>query len=493
MAKGSSGLAAPDWNAWRSPLNNGAPWPSVEQAEARVLGIQRKLHRWASDDPTRRFQDLRNLVCDPAFLVVAWSRVRGNRGARSAGVDGWSAYHVEQRLGVQRFLAALREELRSGEFRPAPVRERGIPKPGGKVRRLGIPTVRDRVVQAALKLVLEPIFEVDFEPCSYGFRPGRRAQDAIAEIHHLTSRSYEWIVEADIEACFDRIDHVALMDRARRRVGDRRVLALVKAFLKAGILTELGGREDTITGTPQGGILSPLLANIALSALDEHFVRAWAAMGTGIQRHRRRLRGEATYRLIRYADDFIICVAGRREHAERLVAETERVIAPLGLALSGEKTTVTHVDEGFDFLGWRIKRDRGKSGRPVILTYPSRRALRSLTGKVKQITRTGYHQTLDQILARLNPVLRGWCAYFRHGACSRTFSYLDHYAFWRVVCWLRHKHPNANWALLRRRHLPGWQPTGTRLTLYRPRQVRIVRYRYRGHTIASPWTSEIVT
>jgi RNA-directed DNA polymerase len=141
MAKGSSGLAAPDWNAWRSPLNNGAPWPSVEQAEARVLGIQRKLHRWASDDPTRRFQDLRNLVCDPAFLVVAWSRVRGNRGARSAGVDGWSAYHVEQRLGVQRFLAALREELRSGEFRPAPVRERGIPKPGGKVRRLGIPMV----------------------------------------------------------------------------------------------------------------------------------------------------------------------------------------------------------------------------------------------------------------------------------------------------------------------------------------------------------------
>jgi RNA-directed DNA polymerase len=260
MAKGSSGLAAPDWNARRPPLNSGAPWPSVEQAEARVLGIQRKLHKWAADDPTRRFQDLRNLVCDPAFLVLAWSRVRGNRGARSAGVDGWSAYHVEQRLGVQRFLAALREELRSGQFRPAPVRERGIPKAGGKLRRLGIPTVRDRVVQAALKLVLEPIFEADFAPCSYGFRPGRGAQDAIAEIHHLTSRSYEWIVEADIEACFDRIDHVALMDRVRRRVGDRRVLALVKAFLKAGILTELGGREETITGTPQGGILSPLLA-----------------------------------------------------------------------------------------------------------------------------------------------------------------------------------------------------------------------------------------
>ena len=474
-------------------MNSGAPWPEPEAAEAWVLGIQRKLHRWASDDPTRGFKDLRNLVCDPATLVVAWSRVRGNRGARSAGVDGWSAYHVEQRLGTQRFLAELREELRSGDFRPAPVRERGIPKPGGKLRRLGIPTVRDRVVQAALKLVLEPLFEADFQPCSYGFRPRRRAQDAIAEIHHLCSRSYEWVVEGDIEACFDRIDHTALMGRVQVRVADKRVLALVKAFLRAGIMTEQAGFEDTVTGTPQGGILSPLLANIALSALDEHFAQAWQAMGSGSQRHKRRARGQATYRLVRYADDFVICVSGRREQAEQLVAETERVIAPLGLALSGEKTAVTHIDEGFDFLGWRIKRARGKSGRPVVLTYPSKRALRSVMGKVKQITRTGYHQTLDQILARLNPRLRGWCAYFRHGVSSRTFSYLDHYVFGRVVCWLRHKHPKTSWALLRRRHLPGWQPTGTRLALYRPRQVRIVRYRYRGNTITSPWTSEVVT
>src|SRR5215211_6216599 len=238
MAKGGSGLAASVWKAGRSALNSAAPWPGPEAAQARVLGIQRKLHKWAEDDQDRRFTDLHNLVCDPATLMVAWQRVRANRGSRSAGVDRQNAYDVEQRLGVEQFLGGLREELRAGSFRPVSVRERLIPKRGGKLRRLGIPTVRDRVVQAALKLVLEPIFEADFQPCSYGFRPGRRAQDAIAEIHLLGSHSYEWVLEGDIEACFDTIDHVALLDRVRRRVGDKRVLALVKAFLKAGILTE---------------------------------------------------------------------------------------------------------------------------------------------------------------------------------------------------------------------------------------------------------------
>jgi RNA-directed DNA polymerase len=175
-------------------------------------------------------------------------------------VDGQTAAHVEQVLGVERFLDELREQLRAGSLRPVPVKEPRIPKRGDKTRRLGIPTLRDRVVQAALKLVLEPIFEADFQPCSYGFRPRRRAQDAIAEIHQLTSRSYEWIVEADIEACFDSLDHTALTGRVRARVADRRVLRLVKASLKAGIMNERGDLEETRTGTPQGGILSPLLA-----------------------------------------------------------------------------------------------------------------------------------------------------------------------------------------------------------------------------------------
>src|SRR5215211_8217715 len=430
MAKEGSGLAALVWNAGRSSLNNDASWPTPKVAQARVLAIQPKLHKWASDDQQRGFSDLHNLVFDPATLLVAWRRVRGNRGSRSAGIDGQTAYEIETRQGVERFLGELREELRSGTFRPLAVKERAIPKRGGKLRYLGIPTVRDRVVQAALKLVLEPIFEVDFEPCSYGFRPGRRTQDALAEIQHFTFRSYEWIVEGDIEACFDRIDHTALMDRVRWRIRDRRVLALIKAFLKAGVLKQHGDLARSVTGTPQGGILSPLLANIALSALDEHFAKAWEAMGTVSQRYYARKRGKATYRLVRYADDFVICVAGTRRHAEALVTETAQVLRPLGLTLSNEKTRITHIDEGFDFLGWRIQRDLGRRGRPGIFLFPSKAAFATVKAKIKEITRSGTNQSLDRLLHRLNPVLRGWCAYFRSGQCSRTFQYLRQYT-WR--------------------------------------------------------------
>ena len=205
-------------------MNTGAPWPTAEQAAARVLRMQTKLHQWAVADPDRRFDDLFNLVADPAFLLVAWGRVRGNRGARTAGVDGIVVRRIESGCGVEEFLAELRADLKARRFVPLPVRERMIPKSGGKLRRLGIPTVRDRVVQAALKLVLEPIFEADFHPCSYGFRPKRRAHDAIAEIHLFSTRSYEWVLDGDIEACFDSIDHTALTGRVRRRVGDKRVL-----------------------------------------------------------------------------------------------------------------------------------------------------------------------------------------------------------------------------------------------------------------------------
>jgi len=491
MAKGGSGLAAGGWKTRRSSLNSDAPWPTPERAAQRVLEIQSKLHKWAHDDQDRRFSDLHNLVCDPATLMVAWQRVRGNRGARSAGVDGQTAYHVEQVLGVEQFLGALREQLRSGDFRPRPVRERLIPKRGGKKRRLGIPTVTDRVAQAALKLVLEPVFEADFQPCSYGFRPGRRAQDAIAEVHYFTSRSYEWVVEADIEACFDRIDHTALMDRVRGRIGDRRVLALVKAFLKAGIMTEHADLTETPTGTPQGGILSPLLANIALSALDEHFAREWP--GTSYQRRQRRQRGMANYRLVRYADDFVVCLAGERRHAEALIEQIKRVISPLGLTLSMQKTRVAHIDEGLEFLGFAIKRCPGRDGRRHVYTYPSKPSLAAVKAKVRAITRTGHNQTLDQLLHRLMPVLRGWCAYFRHGVSKRTFNYLRAITWRRVVQWLRRKHPKANWRWLRARYLPGWWPAFRGVVLFNPAGVAVTRYRYRGAKIPNPWTERTMT
>ena len=324
-------------------MNTGAPTSTpflpLEEAQARVLGIQTKLHRWATDDSDRRFADLFNLVCDPAVLLVAWRRVRGNKGARTAGVDGQTAYYIQQRRGEESLLAELRADLKVRRFRPLPVRERLIPKPGsGKLRMLGIPTVRDRVVQAALKLVLEPIFEADFLPCSYGFRPGRRAQDAIAEIHVFASppHTYEWVVEGDIQACFDEIDHTALMSRVRRRIADRRVLALVKAFCKAGILSQDGRDRETITGTPQGGILSPLLANIALSALDEHLGRRPRA--TRSQR-----RGRPSYRLVRYADDWVVLVRGTRGHAEALKQEAAAALAPMGAApVGGQDQDLPH-------------------------------------------------------------------------------------------------------------------------------------------------------
>ncbi|MBU1800658.1 MAG: group II intron reverse transcriptase/maturase, partial [Actinobacteria bacterium] len=334
------------------------------EAQARVLKIQTKLHRWASDDPHRRFDDLFNLVADPAFLVVAWERVRGNKGARTAGVDGHTAMSIEGWYGVEEFLGGLRSSLKDRSFCPLPVRERMIPKTGGKLRRLGIPTVADRVVQASLKLVLEPIFEADFYPCSYGFRPNRRAHDAVAEVRYLASRPrcYEWVLEGDIEACFDEIDHTALMGRVRQRVGDKRVLGLVKAFLKAGILKQEQSLEETTAGTPQGGILSPLLANVALSVLDEFIAHKPGGPASDSNERARRLRhGRANFRLVRYADDWCLMIRGTQSDAEAFREEIAEVLATMGLRLSPHKTLVTHIDEGLDFLGWHIQR-RKKQG-----------------------------------------------------------------------------------------------------------------------------------
>ncbi|WP_280685712.1 reverse transcriptase domain-containing protein [Kitasatospora sp. MAA19] len=341
-------------------------------------------------------------------------------------MDGQTARSVEAGRGVEVFLDEVRSVLKGRNFQPLPVRERMIPKPGtAKRRRLGIPTVRDRVVQASLKLVLEPIFEADFLPCSYGFRPKRRAHDALAEAHHFAKNSYEWMVEGDIEACFDSIDHAALMDRVRRRIGDRRVLDLVKAFLKAGILTEGGLSRETDSGTPQGGILSPLLANIALSVLDE-FIAAGPGgpNSTQAERARRRRRKLPNYRLFRYADDFLIAVTGTRDD------------------------------------------------------------------KVKTLCRQDTNLPLAAVLHRLNPVLRGWTAYFRHGVSSATFQYLSAFTWRQVFGWLRHKHRRTNWKTLRRRYCVGrWWPADGEVVLFKAAKVRTSRYLYRGTKIPSPWPS----
>jgi RNA-directed DNA polymerase len=296
-------------------------------------------------------------------------------------------------------------------------------------------------------------------------------------------------------ASFDEIDHSALMGRVRRRVADKRVLGWVTAFLRAGILTETGLNRETITGAPQGGILSPLLANIALSVLDEHFAAKWAALGPEWTRAKHRRAGGAVMKLVRYADDFVVMLHGTRADADALWDEVGAVLAPMGLRLSVAKSRVCHIDEGFDFLGWHIQRRarRSRSGKKAIYTYPSKKTLASIIDKVRNLTRRAKHRTLADLLRWLNPVLRGWCNYFRHGVSARTFGYLDHYAFWRIVGWLRKRHLRLNMHTLIRRFLPGWKIRAEHVEMFRPTQVAIVRYRYRGTRIPTPWSRPTTT
>jgi RNA-directed DNA polymerase len=475
-------------------VNSLAPF-LVDQAEERVLGWQTRLHRWAVQDDQARFGDLFNLVCDPATLLVAWERVKRNRGSRTAGVDGQTRKQVEQ-IGVDGVLAKLREELKSGTYHPLPARERLIPKRSGKLRSLGISALRDRIVQTATKLVLEPIFEADFCPTSYGFRPGRRAQDAIGEVRFFINppRSYEWVIEGDVEDCFGQIHQGLLMEQVRRRVTDKRVLALIRLFLAAGVMRELGSVTATPSGTPQGSSLSPLLSNIALSVLDRHFEAAWVAR-TQTQRWRDRAKGLPSYRMVRFADDFVVLVHGTEAQAHALKEQAaEFMREQMRLTLSPEKTHVTHVDDGFDLLGFRIVRAPWQGSKRVAYAFPSKRALREIMHRIKTLTnRSTLNLSLDQLIHALNPILRGWANYHRHNAAKRCFAYLSHYLWWRVIRWLRKKYPRLTWKQIRRRcwgrHWTSRE--GTRLAW--PAEVPVTRYRYRGHQIPSPWAANTGT
>lgn len=338
---------------------------------------------------------------------------------------------------------------------------------------------------------MEPIFEADFDPSSYGFRPKRRAQDAIAEIHNYatTPRDYEWVFEGDIAACFDEIDHRALMDRIRLRISDKKVLKLIKAFLKAGILTKDNQHRNKYTGTPQGGILSPLLANIALSVLDEHFQMKWEQYGTKWQRRKLRQLGYPLMKLVRYADDFVVMVHGKREDAQALWTEIAQVLSKIGLRLSPQKTQLTHIDQGFDFLGWHIQRHYKKGhqgGKQYIYTYPSKKAINAIIGKVKDITRREYH-CLSDLLKRINPVLQGWGMYYRYGVSKQVFDYVDDYAYKRIINWIRKHHPKLGIHKLIRKFIPGWKIVEDKTEFYRLKQLPIKRYHYRGTKIPTRW------
>jgi RNA-directed DNA polymerase len=434
---------------------------------------------------------------DPATLIVAFDRVAGNRGANTPGVDGLRVADVEQRIGTPGFLDGLRAQLKAGTFRPLPARERMIPKPGGsgKLRSLGITTVADRVVQAALKLVLEPIFEADFLPVSYGFWPMRRAHDAIAEIHHLGTAGYRWVLDADIEACFDSISHSALLDRVRARIKDKRVLALVKAFLKAGVLTELGDRRDIHTGTPQGSILSPLMANIALSALDEHMHGPWlpgGMMATGNHRVRRKRKGLPNWRVVRYADDFVVLVDGHRSDVEALHETLAGMLQQLGLRLSPAKTQIVHMSEGFDFLGFHIQwRHKRGTNNWYVYTFIADRPIRSLKDKIRALTNRTSQQDPRTVLIRINQILRGWANYFKHAVCKNTLGSLENFVWRRVIRWWTALH-RWKWKDVRRHltdHTGRWhRPSADGIELFNIASTPVTRYRYRGNKIPNPWT-----
>jgi len=467
-----------------------------------LLSVQKKLYAQSWREPAYVFRELWGLVTDPRNLRIALARVARNKGRRTAGVDGKTVRSMLSSEGADAVLAELRAALRNGTFVPSPARRVLIPKNGqpGKYRPLGIPTVKDRVVQAALKNILEPIFEADFYPVSYGFRPGRSVHAALEHIRMLLRPretkaagerrlSYQWAVEGDIKGCFDNIDHHGLMVRVRRRIGDSKVSRLVLAFLKAGILSEEQYLR-TETGTPQGGILSPLLANIALAAIEERYERhVWprsrptplsepAAIQQRAMRARNfdRSKGRLVVMPIRYADDFILFVGASSDAVAEEAAHNEKAVLAeslreeLSLELSEGKTLVTRITAPLRFLGHHVRvRAHPVDGRLVSTAVVPKDRGHQLRERIKSLfKRSTTGDTLESRLKLLNPVLRGWCNFYRHAwGAKKLFEKFDSYVWWTILRWLRKKHPTRGTRWLVARY--GWRAAGRRTIRWRER------------------------
>lgn len=407
-----------------------------------IIKTQHSLAKKALYQPEHQFDHLYRLICREDWIQAALAAVLSHQGARTAGIDGVTKKAFDSPEFYIAFLRQLQEELRQGTFRPVPVRRVYIPKANGKQRPLGISTVKDRVVQMLLKMVLEPIWESDFLNCSNGFRPGRRTMDCIALLDsYINERTkYFWVIEGDIKGAFDAIQHEILLTLIAKRVADRRILKLLAQFLKAGVM-ELGHWQRTELGTPQGAVCSPLLANIYFHQLDLFW---WTHYGNLHRKakERRRTNRQGNCALIRYADDWLLLTNGSKAEAYRLRDEFQRFLAEeLKLDLSVEKTHVTHVNAGFDFLGYHVRRYVSGHDRPKMLVTPSRKAQDRLKAKIKEMTARKRFRDVPLLKFRaLQAVLRGWIQYYRSCNAKETAKDLDFWVNRRLFGWLQKRH-----------------------------------------------------